>query len=108
MEMKGDPGALVPSPLGEEGETTDAPRSPPETPSSRQDGQDRSKIALRGSPDRFPTPQDRPKKAQERPRSPQERPRGLLEPSWGHLAAFRSHLVIKKVLFFYYVFQYFS
>ena len=81
----------------------EAPRSPPETPSSRQDGQDRSKIALRGPPDRFPTPQDRPKKAQERSKSDQER-------SWNHLGAILGHfgaILGSKMCVFPYVFQYF-
>mgnify|MGYP003329041512 CR=1 FL=1 len=85
------------------------PQIAQETPSSRLDGQDRCKIALRGPPDRFPTPQDRPQKAQERPKSPQERPktipRGLKSESRA-LKSDSGEARISKIVVFPKVFQF--
>ena len=64
------------------------------------------KIALRSPQEAPRSGQDAPKASQERPgtaedwpKSGQERPRGLLERSWVHLAALRSHLGKQNVCF---------
>jgi len=77
----------------------DDPRVFQDRPSSRQGGEDRSKIGLSVSQDRYKTLEHRSQKLQERSKIDQEQPRELLERSWGHLAAFRSYLGIENVFF---------
>ena len=69
-----------------------ASRRPKFAPRPARSLQDRSKRPPGSLPDSLRSPE-------EGPRAVQERPRAVLEPSWGHLGAFRSHLGIQNVCF---------